>query len=70
MSQGRPGDHPISDVLFHDAEYFTPEIRALFKEVYTLSFKHFNVFKDINLTDDSETIHKKLTLLKQQLNES
>jgi hypothetical protein len=43
---GRPGDHPITDVLFHDADYFTPEIRALFKEVYALSHKHFKVFND------------------------
>lgn len=66
---GRPGDHPITDVLFHDADYFTPEIRALFKEVYELSSKHFNVFSDIELTDSKEIILEKLLALKKEHSE-
>lgn len=67
MSQGRPGDHPITDVLFHNASYFTPEIRALIKEVYDLSHKHFKVFNDINIdADSSEVIHQKLVALKKK----
>ncbi len=66
---GRPGDHPITDVLFHDADYFTPEIRALFKEVYELSHKHFKVFSGIELTDSKEVILEKLLALKKEHSE-
>jgi len=66
---GRPGDHPITDVLFHDADYFTPEIRVLFKEVYELSSKHFKVFNDIDLSDSNEIIHEKLLVLKKEHSE-
>lgn len=67
MSQGRPGDHPITDILFHNATYYTPEIRTLFKEVYELSHKHFKVFNDINIdTDSNDIIHQKLLALKKK----
>ena len=69
MSHGRPGDHPITDVLFHEATYFTPEIRELFKEVYALSHKHFKVFNDIDLSDSNEVIREKLLALKKKLSE-
>lgn len=70
MSQGRPGDHPITDILFHGATYFTPEVCALFKEVYVLSSKHFKTFDGIDLMQDSEeTIRTKLLALKAKYSE-
>ena len=70
MSHGRPGDHPITDVLFHNADYFTPEVRELFKEVYVLGYKHFKMFNDIDIDkDSSEVIHEKLLTLKKKFTE-
>ena len=65
MSHGRPGDNPISDILFHDSNDYTPEIRTLFKEVYESGSKHFKIFNDIDLYKDSEeVIMNKLLSLK------
>lgn len=32
MPNGKPGDHPLTDVLVHDADVFTPEIDHLVRE--------------------------------------
>jgi hypothetical protein len=33
VPNGKPGDHPLSDILLHGAEIYTGEIRTLIKEI-------------------------------------
>ncbi len=36
MANGKLGDHPLTDIVFHGASTFTPEIDTLVKEVHDL----------------------------------
>ena len=36
MANGKLGDHPLTDIVIHGAETFTPEIDAMVKEVHGL----------------------------------
>ena len=36
MANGRPGDHPLTDVLTHGREVFGPEVDGLIREVAAL----------------------------------
>jgi len=36
MPNGKPGDHPINDIVDHGLEVFTPEIDALILEISKL----------------------------------
>jgi hypothetical protein len=36
MVNGKLGDHPLTDILFHQQPVFTPDVDALVKEVHGL----------------------------------
>jgi hypothetical protein len=33
---GKPGDHPLTDILVHNLAVFSPEVDALIKEIISL----------------------------------
>lgn len=33
MPNGKPGDHPYTDIIVHGSDYFTPEIDALVRKL-------------------------------------
>jgi hypothetical protein len=37
MANGKPGDHPINDILDHNLRVFSPEIDAMVREISTLA---------------------------------
>ena len=37
MPNGRPGDHPISDILAHNQEVYGPEIDNMVRELYRIT---------------------------------
>lgn len=36
MANGRPGDHPISDIVDHGAQVFSPDVDALVRRIAQL----------------------------------
>ena len=49
MPNGKPGDHPLTDILVHNVEAFSPEVDALIKEIVSLDGqddleRQFNLF--------------------------
>lgn len=37
MPNGRPGDHPLTDILVHGIPTYTPAIDALIREIHALA---------------------------------
>jgi hypothetical protein len=37
MPNGRPGDHPLTDMLTHDLHPFPPEIETMLREILELA---------------------------------
>jgi hypothetical protein len=40
VPNGRPGDHPYTDIIVHGFDYFTPEIDALVRELHAQGADH------------------------------
>jgi hypothetical protein len=40
MPNGKPGDHPLTDILVHKREVFGPEADDLIREISELSSRH------------------------------
>jgi hypothetical protein len=36
MANGKPGDHPINDIVDHNPQVFSPEIDAMVRQIATL----------------------------------
>lgn len=49
MANGKPGDHPLTDILYHGRLTFSPAIDNLIREIVSLGGEreleaHFNLF--------------------------
>ena len=70
MPNGKPGDDPLTDILVHNLEVFSPEADALIKEIVSLGGqadleRHFNLF----WTPPLEEFESELRVLLDRLHE-
>ena len=68
MANGRPGDHPLTDILIHKMEIYTEETRQLIKDIYELNGRRLNTFQHIDW-GNSDTLRQQLIELKKKLEE-
>jgi hypothetical protein len=62
MANGKPGDHPLTDVLFHKLETYGPEADHLIREISELSSQYelYDWWKaEINWSTDREIVLRK-----------
>ncbi len=50
MPNGKPGDHPVTDILVHRLRVFSPEIDALILEIVRLGYRE-ELERAVNLLD-------------------
>lgn len=67
MANGRPGDHPLTDILVHNMEIGSPETRNLLREIYEMNGRRLNTFQHIKWADDDEVVQNQLKELKKKL---
>ncbi|GAB3039522.1 hypothetical protein [Natronobiforma cellulositropha] len=65
MPNGRPGDHPYTDIVVHDHDLFTPEIRASVKAIdaYGDSGAIYATYPLVYPTTDDEALRRTETTL-------
>lgn len=66
MPNGKPGDHPLTDILIHDKEYYSEETRAFIREIYEINGRRLNTFQHIDWSNEDD-LKKQLIELKRKL---
>ena len=74
MANGKPGDHPINDILDHDLPVFSPEIDATVREIAKLVPRYrlwemFNWLSPPPLAQFGEQVHEALQRLRSEARE-
>ena len=74
MANGKPGDHPITDILLHNIIVFSPAIDNLIREISKLVpeyklYEMFNWFSPPALREFEKELKKILAKLKNEARE-
>ncbi|HLG42159.1 MAG TPA: hypothetical protein VI643_02250 [Planctomycetota bacterium] len=68
MPNGKPGDHPITDITIHKIRVYSAEIDRLIEEIVTLGGRrHLDVLVDWFTPPPLPELRKKLEALKRRL---